>query len=302
MASISVVDGIDPSALRLFLAVVELGSLSKAAARHGLAQPSATAKLQKLERQLGVQLLDRAPTGSTTTSAGLRLAPACAEVVAAAVSLVDRAENLRNEESRLTVAATRHVAEHFLPGWVARADLDGARIDLTEADTLTVAQTVRSGEAVVGFTDGPAAPLGLSSELVASETIVPVVGRDHPWYGRRRSISGRTLAAASLVLPRRGSGTLDVVEAALAQHELGAAGDRVEVAGSAAARLAAIAGTGVAFLPACRVADALTAGDLSVVPVAGVSIQQPVRAVWRGARPADRAARRLLHAAGAPPR
>ena len=79
---------------------------------------------------------------------------------------------------------------------LARADLDGARIELTEADTLTVAQTVRAGESVVGFTDGPAAPLGLSSELVASETIVPVVGRDHPWYGRRRSISGRALAAS----------------------------------------------------------------------------------------------------------
>ena len=294
MASISVVDGIDPSSLRLFLAVVELGSLSKAATRHGLAQPSATAKLQKLERQLGVQLLDRAPTGSTATAAGLRLAPACAEVVAAAVSLVDRAENLRHEESRLVVAATRHVAEHFLPGWIAAAELGAARIDLVEADTLAVAQAVRSGEAVLGFTDGPAAPLGLSSELVASEAIVPVVGQGHPWFRRRRSITGRALASSTLILPRRGSGTLDVVEAALAEHELGAAGDRIEVAGSAAARLSAIAGTGVAFLPECRAASAIAAGELTVVPVAAAPIQQPVRAVWRGARPADRAARRLL--------
>ena len=101
MASIGAVDALDVSALRLFLAVVELGSVSKAAARHGLAQPSATAKLQKLERQLGVQLLDRGPSGSAATAAGVRLAPACAELVAAAMSLVASGEELRDEQRRL---------------------------------------------------------------------------------------------------------------------------------------------------------------------------------------------------------
>jgi DNA-binding transcriptional LysR family regulator len=294
MASIAVVDGIDPSSLRLFLAVVELGSLSKAALRHGLAQPSATAKLQKLERQLGVQLLERSPTGSTVTPAGVRLAPACAEVVAAVVSLVDRAEALHDEQAGLLVATTRHVADHYLPGWIAGSDLADVRIELVEADTLTVAQTVRSGEAVLGFTDGPAAPIGLRSRLIAREPVVPVVGRRHHWYGRRRGITGRELVAATLILGRRGSGTLDVVEEALAQHGLGTIGDRVEVAGSAAARIAAVNGSGVAFLPRCRVADDVARGDLVVVPVRDVAIEQPVRVVWRGARPSGRPAGRLV--------
>ena len=96
----AVVDGVDVSALRLFLAVVELGSVSKAAVRHGLTQPSATAKLQKLERQLGVQLLDRGPSGSVATAAGVHLASACAEVVAATVALVDRAGARRGTSRR----------------------------------------------------------------------------------------------------------------------------------------------------------------------------------------------------------
>lgn len=295
MGSMAVVDGLDVSALRLFLAVVELGSVSKAATRHGLAQPSATAKLHKLERQLGVQLLERGPTGSVTTAAGVRLAPVCAEVVAAAAALVDRAAATRSEHARLTLAATRHVADHFLPIWIAAADLHDVRLDLAEADTLTVAQTVRAGEAVLGFTEGPGAPLGLRSHVVASERVVPVVGRRHPWAGRRRSVSGRELAAATLVLARRGSGTRDVVETALAHHGLGVT-DHVEVATSSAARLVALSGDGVAFLPACRVAADLAAGELHAVPVAAVTIEQPVRVVWRGARPALRAARRLLDA------
>jgi DNA-binding transcriptional LysR family regulator len=294
MATMSVVDALDLSALRLFLAVVELGSVSKAASRHRLAQPSATAKLQKLERQLGVQLLDRSPSGSAATTAGVQVAPACAEVVAAAVALIDRGEALRDEQGHLVLTTTRHVADHFLPGWIAGSRLHGVRIDLLEADTLAVAQTVRSGEAVIGFTEGPAAPLGLRSVVVAVEEVLPVVGRAHPWFEQRRKLSGRSLVGTTLVLRRRGSGTRDVVESALAPLGLGTGGHHVEVVSGAAARVAALNGDGVAFLPRCRAQQDIDAGDLRVVPVRDVVIEQPVRAVWRGARPAELPARRLL--------
>jgi DNA-binding transcriptional LysR family regulator len=294
MASIQQADELDLSSVRLFLDVVELGSVSKAAVRHGLAQPSATARLQKLERQLHVQLLDRGPTGSSATAAGLRLAPACAELVAAALALVDRAEVVLDDQRRLVVATTRHVADHFLPGWVAVTDLDDVRIDLVEGDTLAVAQAVRSGDAVLGFTEGPAAPIGLRSEVVAAEEIVPVVGRRHAWYRARRPVAGADLVGAALALPRPGSGTLDVLTAALAPFDAGPVGDRIEVASSAAARLSALNGPGVAFLPRCRVAADLETGALAVVPVADLTIEQPVRIVWRGTRPPARAARRLV--------
>lgn len=282
------------SALRLFLAVVELGSVSKAATRHGLAQPSATVKLQKLERQLGVQLLERSPSGSAATAAGAHLAPACAELVAAAGTLVARGEELRDTQRRLTIATTRHVADHFLPLWIAGADLPEVVVDLIESDTRSVAQAVRSGEAALGFTEGPGAPLSLRSELVGSEEIVAVVGRSHRWFDRRRAVSGRDLVSVTLVVGRRGSGTLDVIEHAIAAHGLSAHGDRVETAGSAAARLAAVNGVGVAFLPRCRVAADLDAGLLTVVGVRDLEIVQPVRAVWRSVRPSERPAQRLV--------
>lgn len=294
MTSMPVVDGIDVAALRLFLSVVELGSVSKAARRHRLAQPSATSKLQKLERQLGVQLLDRGPSGSSATHSGVNLAPACADVVASVVGLVDRSESLRDARSRLTVATTRHVADHFLPGWISAGDLHGVRIELVEGDTLAVAQTVRAGEVALGFTEGPGAPLGLRSAIVAREEVLAVVGRPHVWYGRRRAVTASALLAATLVLGRKGSGTRDVVESALAVESGGEQGDRFEVDGSAGARLAALNGAGVAFLPRCRVADELATCDLQAVRVRDVAIEQPVRVVWRGTRPADRAARRLL--------
>ncbi len=294
MASIVIVDGLDLTSIRMFLSVVELGSVSKAARRSGMAQPSATARLQKLERQLGVALLDRSPSGSTVTPGGVRLAAACAKLLEAAESLVDRAESLRDEQRHLPIAATRHAIEHFLPGWVAATSLDDVRLDVTDTDTLQVTQAVRSGEAEVGLADGPYAPIGLRSEIVAHEELVVVVGSSHRLAGRRRGVSASELSAETLVLSRHGSGTRDVIEAALAGHESGVVGERVDVDSLAAARIAAINGDGVAFVPRCRVGQDVERRLLSVVPVQGFTLTQPVRAVWRGARPSSAAAQRLL--------
>lgn len=241
-----------------------------------------------------MQLLERSPTGSTATSAGVRLAPACADLVAAAAALVANGEVLGDDQRRLVLASTRHVADHFLPGWIGDSGLTDMVVELLEADTRSVAQAVRSNEVALGFTEGPAAPLGLRSELVTGEPIVAVVGRSHGWFGRRRPLSGDRLVSATLVVGRPGSGTLDVIEHAIAANGLSADGDRIEVASSAAARLAAINGAGVAFLPRCRVADDLDAGRLTAVPLADLSIVQPVRAVWRGRQPSDSASRLLL--------
>jgi len=292
MASIEVVDGLDPSALRLFLAAVELGSVSKAASRMHVAQPSATAKLQKLERQLGMPLLERTPTGSVPTDAGSRLVPACTEVLSAVTALVDRAESIRAEADQLTIAATRHVADHFLPTWLAT--LAGHRVTVTELDTLRVAQSVRNGEATIGFTEGPAAPIGLRSHVVANERVVAVVGRGHPWYGRRSTVSPDELVTATTISSRPGSGTRDVVAAAFTEHGLGSSGEVIEVANASAARLAAMTGSGVAFLPECWVAPYLASGTLATLPVREPVIELPIRVVWRGTRPSSRVARRLV--------
>lgn len=336
MASIANVDALDLSALRLFLDVVELASVSKAAARHHMTQPSATAKLHKLERQVGVRLLDRGPTGSVPTAAGVALVPACADLVAAARALMDSGDELRSEQRRLVVATTRHIAEHFLPGWVARWARDtavgspntasgvsspatrpgassprtparagspgaapgvDAVIDVIEADTRSVAAAVRSREAAIGFTDGPSAPIGLRSTQLATEQMVAVVAAGHPLAATRRPCSGRELVEQPLIVTRSGSGTRDVIEHAIAARGLSADAGRHEVANSAAVRLAAINGAGVGLLPRCRVDDDLRTGLLVALPLADLVILQPVRAVWRGTRPAQLPARRLLQVA-----
>ncbi len=55
------------------MAIADCGSLSAAAQRIGIAQPSLTQHLAAMERELGLPLVVRSPRGSTLTNAGMTL-------------------------------------------------------------------------------------------------------------------------------------------------------------------------------------------------------------------------------------
>ena len=61
------------SNLQTFLAVIQTGSLSRAADRLNVTQSTVTARLQALEDSLGQRLVSRQKSGATATAAGLRL-------------------------------------------------------------------------------------------------------------------------------------------------------------------------------------------------------------------------------------
>jgi DNA-binding transcriptional LysR family regulator len=63
----------DMNATRMFIAVVQSGSLSSAAARLGIPLPTLSRRIRDLERQLKVQLLARSARGTKLTDAGARL-------------------------------------------------------------------------------------------------------------------------------------------------------------------------------------------------------------------------------------
>jgi DNA-binding transcriptional LysR family regulator len=61
---------VDLKDLKYFRAIAECGTFSKAAAHLRVAQPALSRKIQKLENDLGVQLLQRTARGVTATEAG----------------------------------------------------------------------------------------------------------------------------------------------------------------------------------------------------------------------------------------
>ena len=110
----------DWSLYRTFLAVLRDGSLSGAARRLGLAQPTVGRQLDALEKALGAPLFVRSQRGLVATELAASLAPHAAALEASAAALVRAAvAGADAVEGTVRVSASEIVAVEHLPPLVA---------------------------------------------------------------------------------------------------------------------------------------------------------------------------------------
>jgi DNA-binding transcriptional LysR family regulator len=145
----------------------------------------------------------------------------------------------------------------------------------------------------LGFVEGPSAPRGLRSRVVAADRLAVVVRPGHPWARRRSPVRPAELADTPLVEREEGSGTRQALRAALTAS-LGRgtqlAAPALRLSTTTAARQAVRAGAGPAVLSLLAVRENVAAGLLAVIPVPGLDLGRKLRGVWVGA-PSHRRAR-----------
>ncbi|MFJ2892196.1 LysR family transcriptional regulator [Streptomyces sp. NPDC087305] len=283
----------DLGALELLLAVARLGSLGGAARELGITQPAASSRIRSMERQLGVALVDRSPRGSRLTDAGALVTDWARRVVEAAAAFDAGAQALRHRrDSRLRVAASMTIAEYLLPGWLLalHCQRPDTAVSLLAGNSTTVAERLLSDEADLGFVEGLSVPPGLDSTVIAHDRLIVVTAPTHPWARRQRPVPAQELASTPLILREKGSGTRQVLDAALG----GLARPLIELSSTTAVKASAVSGAGPAVLSELAVGEELSMRRLVRIPVEGVTLARDLRAVWpTGHRPTG-PARELL--------
>ncbi|MFD7445006.1 LysR family transcriptional regulator [Streptomyces sp. NPDC059909] len=279
----------DLGALELLLAVARHGSLGRSARELGITQPAASSRIRSMERQLGVALLERSPRGSRLTDAGALVTDWARRIVEAAEAFDAGAQALRGRrDSRLRVAASMTIAEYLLPGWLIalREGRPGTAVSLLAGNSAAVAERLLRDEADLGFVEGLAVPAGLDGVVVGHDRLVVVAAPGHAWARRRTPLPPQELAATSLVLRERGSGTRQVLDSSLEAYG-GLAEPLLELASTTAVKAAAVSGAGPAVLSELAVTEELASRRLVRVPVEGAPLRRDLRAVWpAGHRPA----------------
>ena len=275
---------VDIEGLRLLTAVRDAGSIAAAAGALGITQPAASSRLRALENRLGLTLLTRRSSGSTLTEAGHAIC-GWAEPVFEALGRVDLGIDalLGDAHSDMSVAASRTVAEHLLPTWMAT--LRRRRPDLTlrlaVMNSRQVLVAVQTGRAQIGFIETPGAPTDVESLVVGWDDLVVVAAPGHRWSRRRTPVPAEELRREPLIVREQGSGTRETLE----QHVTSLTEIALEADSTSTILGAALGGLAPAVLSRQAVAAALAAGTLTEVPVDG-ELRRPLRAVWRaGERP-----------------
>lgn len=281
--------------LDLLLCVERLGSLSKAARAHSVSQPTASVRIQAVERRLGLQLLERSPAGCRLTPAGRMFARWAHGVVDAAAELAAQTAALRDaQHGRLRVASSLTVADHLMPRWLVglSAQLPEVAVELQVHNSRDVVSQVSSGHVDLGFVEDSCPHADMAQTVVGLDELAVVVAPIHPWAGQSTPVTALDLAEGPLVLREQGSGTRETLERALgglSDHHL-----HLELASTNAIKAAVGAGAGAAVLSLMSVDEELRSGQLVRVPVAGVDLVRQLRAAWRENAELIRPAKELI--------
>ena len=164
----------DLRALRYFVAVVDAGSLSRAAGVLYIAQPALTAQVKRLEDEFGVRLLERSHAGVKPTAAGLRLYEDAQRLLAEADALRTRIAAPSGEpEGTVTLAFPVLLVPVLLGPLLMRLKRTHPRIRVFVLDSVSlgVQEAVQDGRADFGLLVDAAPTAGLALRPVASEAL-----------------------------------------------------------------------------------------------------------------------------------
>ena len=179
----------DLTDLRLFLAVVDAGSITKGAADVGLSLPAASERLRDMEAAGKVRLLERGRRGVRPTPAGEALAHHARliqrQIAQMRGELGEHASGLR---ATIRLAVNTATLTEFLPErlgtWMAaHPQID---VELKERQSIEIARSVSAGLAEIGILSDAVDTTNLNLRPFAIDRLVVVVPRDHELMVKKR--------------------------------------------------------------------------------------------------------------------
>lgn len=202
--------------LRAFLSVAEQRHFTRAARELGMAQPSVSAHVRRLESELGNELFDRRKGDLRLTIAGEALLPFARRILAdvdAAASELSQVGGLAR--GRLSIGATPSLAATLVPPVLARfhAAYPGIELSLREAGSMELVAALEEGAVDIALVILPVRHDALETQALLREELVLAVARTHA-LAKRRTIAMTDLRDVPLVMFRQGYDLRSATEAA----------------------------------------------------------------------------------------
>ncbi|POR40798.1 LysR family transcriptional regulator [Methylobacterium sp. V23] len=178
---------LDPTTLRLFVAMCEDGTLTQAARRAAIAPSAVSKRLVELEQSLGVQLMTRHARGMVMTPAGETLLHHARRMLHDVEQIVaELAEHAKGVRGIVRMFANLSAIVQFLPedlrAFLARQE--AIKISLEERPSGGVVAGVEAGLAELGICSGSIPARDLTSVLYRRDSLVVVMRHDHPLADR----------------------------------------------------------------------------------------------------------------------
>jgi DNA-binding transcriptional LysR family regulator len=285
--------------LRVFWAVSAEGSVTRAARSLSISQPAVSKQLAELEQTLGVPLFDRLPRGVRLTSAGQLLQRHARRIFATEAAAEAEIAELRGlSRGQLSIGASTTIGSYLIPSLFGAFNRAHPRVQLALeiGNTAGIQAAVLDNRLHLALTEGFVSSEQLQVEVVTHDHMVAIAAPSHA-AARRAAMTAAELCSLPFILRERGSGTRDVIEAALVERGL-VLEPLMSLGSTEAVKNAVASGLGVAIVSRLTVELELKARLLREIPLTDLRIERALHLLWlKGKRqsPAVAAFIDLLH-------
>jgi LysR family nitrogen assimilation transcriptional regulator len=199
---------------RSFVAVVEEGSINRAADRLNCSQPSVSVQMRQLEQELGLTLLDRRARGVTPTPAGERFFADCLKILGDVEAARQRMGDWSREVSGALAAGiiptiSKGVLPKVLPDYAR--EYPSVDIRIAEAYSGTLTEWVLEGDLDFALVTEPPHDPSLDQRVVSNEALVLVSGRASPLQPGV-PVALRDIAPIKLLIPSQRHSLRTIIE------------------------------------------------------------------------------------------
>lgn len=267
--------------LKVFVAVCELNSITKAAQKLYITQPAVSCAIKELEDFYGVKLFDRISKKLYLTEAGKSLLGYARHIV----SLFEEMEsNVRDLDKlvKLHIGASITIGTHFMPVYVKNFETlhPQAEVNVTISSSELIENKILQNELDFALIEGIVHEKSIICETYTSldDELVLICNLNHP-FCKEKVVTIEKLLSESFLLREKGSGTRELFDNVLASQGYSVI-PTWESTSTIALINAVINGLGISVLPYMLVKDSLSDGAIASVHIDGLKFSRKFNIIY----------------------
>lgn len=264
--------------MKIFVAVCEENSITKAAEKLNLAQPAVSTAVKELEDYYHVKLFDRISKRLYLTDVGRNLLDYATHIVAL---FGEMEHNIRQRESgTLKIGASMTVGTRLMPEYVSafRKSHPQANIEVTIGNSDLIEKKILRSDIDFAIIEGTVHSPNIFCDTYRKDRLAVVCGPSDPLC-RLETVTAEQLFSRPLLLREKGSGTRELADSVLSSCERTYAPAWDSTSTDALIHACAL-GLGVSILPYLLVKDEIAKGTIAELQVENLRFDRGFHVIY----------------------
>ena len=265
--------------LRIFAAVYQNMSITKAADQLHLAQPSVSLAISELEKYYGIRLFDRMSRRLHATEVGNKFYGYALHIVS---MFDDMEKNVRDWDlsAALRIGSSVTIGNCILPPLVRRFNRNYPDIQVTVSinNSATLEQKLADNSIDFALVEGLPSSSALVQIPFMDDRLCLILSPDHP-LAKQDKVRLEDLKSYPLLLREQGSAGRDILESIAAYHQIPLSPSWESISTQSIINAAA-QGLGISVLPNLLVKNALQEGVIIEKPLKDASLSRKFSIIY----------------------